>query len=422
MRLQRLLERLGPFWRPALLLFLAQRAGDAVNAFTGLWAIPRAIPSEALGALLPLTQFGAMVALPVGVVATVFTRSLCTYLVSGEQLRARSLLRDMLLFTLGLFVVGLAVAFALTPTLCRVLAIAPSAAAYFAMGSALFAALVPMATAALQATRRFGALALTPLLAAPARLAAMMLLLPLLGLSGYFLGQTLPLVIAVGIALLALWPLLRRGPGAAAVPMGLWLADGRALLRYGLWVALGAVAAGVQGTAVAFAVRRCLPAEASAAYYLLSRFAEIATYCGASFAFVLFPHAAAAQASGQSTRVLGRRLPLWMLGGGALLALGLRLVLPVLFGACALYAPYLPYVACVGELTLIAALNVATTMHVTHATARGNFRWLGYMLPTALGLAGVLAVVRPGSLEGLLHVLLGAAGVQFLCTRLDARR
>ena len=58
--LDRLHVRLGDFWWYSLMLFAALRFGDLINAFVGLWLVPKYVPSEELGAVLPLTQFATM--------------------------------------------------------------------------------------------------------------------------------------------------------------------------------------------------------------------------------------------------------------------------------------------------------------------------------------------------------------------------
>ncbi|MGN0886321.1 MAG: hypothetical protein ACI4RT_04905 [Candidatus Spyradenecus sp.] len=408
---------LSPYWRSTLIVFLAMRLGDAVNAVTGLWAIPRALGAERLGAVLPLLQFGAVLTLPMTVLCTVFTRSLCAYIVAGEQTKARGLLRDTLLLALLCLVLGLgALASGIVPPLCRCLNIPVSpATATLALISALLAALVPMTTAALQATKRFGAMALGSLLAAPLRLAAMLLCLPLLGLSGYFLGQSLPLLLTAAIALLALRPLLRRAPGSA-LPFGLWFADLRPLARYTLWVALGALVAALQGAAVTFAIRHRLTADASAAYYLLSRFAELATYCGTTLALVLFPYAVEARERHEPSAPLLRRTALLLFGGGVLLSAALFVALPPLFRLLPTYAPYAPFAPWGTYLALTTTLNALSTLHFSHAMARNDFRWLAIAAPAALVTAALFLLSPTLSLPGALHRLFAVALIQCIAT------
>lgn len=402
------------FWRSALLLFVAMRAGDALNAVTGLFLVPKLLAPEALGAVLPLMQFGAVLTLPAGILATVFTRFLCAYGVAGEGEKARGLLRDTLLLALGVLALGEGVALGVVPAVCRWLHLQTgAAAAHLAVASALLAALVPMTTAALQATKGFGALAAGAVAAAVGRLAVMAALLPLLGLAGYFVGQGAALVITAAVALVALRARLAHAAGQP-LPFGLWLADLRPMGRYALRVALGAAVAAVQGTAVTFAIRHRLCADDSAAYYLFSRFAEVATYCGTSLALVLFPYAVEADVLGGASAPLRGRTVGLLLALGTLLAAALAVLLPPLL-------PYLPFgeayaarAPLAGYLALIATLNAAIALYSAHETARGRFRWLWVTGSGALLLCGLLFGAPGLTLLGALHRLFAVALGQLL--------
>ena len=391
------------------MLFCAMRLADILNAVTGLWVIPRGLDEGALGAVLPLMSFGALLALPASVLSTVFARHLCAYAAAGDGERLRGLLRDALGAALALLLVALGVASALMPWLCATLRVPHTPAGYLAVGYGLLAAFVPLATAALQALGRFGTLSLAALAAAPARLAAMVLFLPLLGLSGYFLGQAVPLLVNVAAAAIALRPLL-FGKATRA-----WHFDLRPMARYALRVGLGAAVGALQGMAATFAIRHRLADDASAAYYLLSRFAEIATYCGGTLGAVLFPYAVAAHVRGEPSRGLRDGVFGAILLGGALLALALWLGLPWLFAYLPGYAPYVPYAPWAGYLTLAVTLNAASASHFAHANARDDFRYLRYVVPLSLLFAAAFLFLPCRTLAGMLHLLFAAAFAQFLC-------
>ncbi len=403
------------FWLNALMLFGAMRLADVLNAYTGLWVIPGALPGNALGAVLPLISFGAMLALPLTVLATVFTRHLCAYATAGDGERLRGLLRDALGAALALLVVALGVTAALMPYLCDLLRVPYSPVGYWAVGYGLVAAFVPLTTAALQALSRFGVLSLVALMAAPARLAVMVVCLPLMGLSGYFLGQLAPLLISVVAAVVVLWPLLRGRASAA------WRSDLRPMARYALGVTVGTLAAAVQGMAVTFMIRHRLTDDASAAYYLISRFAEIATYCGSTLGVVLFPYAVAARVRGEASARL-RNGVLWaMVGGGVALALLFWWVLPWGFTLLPSYAPYVASAPWAAYLTLSLTLQAVATAHFAHANARGDFRYLRYAAPLAGVGAALFWWVPCTTLAGMLHLLFALAVTQALFVLAEVR-
>jgi len=404
------------FWLNAALLFLAMRSADALNAVTGLWLVPRGLDEGALGAVLPLTAFGAALAVPAGVLSTVFSRTLCRAAVNGDFAVVRGLLRDALGASLLFLGLALGLSAAAMPWLCRILRTPHAPAGYLAVGSGLLAAFVPLVLSALQALGKFGALSAASLLAAPARFAAMALLLPLAGLSGYFLGQTAPLAVQLAVALAVLWPLLRGNASRA------WRAEAPEMARYGLRAGVGALAGAAQGMAAAFAIRHALPEADSAGYYVLSRFAEIATYCGGTLGAVLFPYAVAASERGEDSARLRNGVFFAMLGGGALLALLFLALLPPLFRLLPGCAPYAPAAPLGAYLTLAVTLNAACAAHFAHANARGDFRYLKYVVPLALGGSALYLSLPCRTLAGMLHLLFLTAAAQTLCVAADMAR
>ena len=56
---------MGDFWWYSLMLFCACRAADLLNAFVGLWLVPKYVNPSELGAVTPLTYFANALAIPV---------------------------------------------------------------------------------------------------------------------------------------------------------------------------------------------------------------------------------------------------------------------------------------------------------------------------------------------------------------------
>ena len=362
-------------------------------------------------------QFGAVLALPVSVLATIFTKHLCTALTEGDTDRVRGMLRDAMLAVLALLILSLGIAAALMPMLCRWLHIAPGLAGYLAVGYGLVAAVLPLLHAALQSLRAFGALGLAAALAAPARLCMMLILLPMLGLSGYFLGQMSPLAVHGAIAALVLLPRLRGGKAAAR-----WGELAKPMLRYALRIGIGLTAGALMGMSASFTIRHALPAESSAAYYLFTRFADIAAYCGATIASVLFPYAVEAGLRGAPAIQLRNRLLLAMTAGGCLLAAALWIGLPILFRQIPGYAPYAPTAHWAAYLTITVTLNTAVGLHCAEANARDDLRYLRYTLPAMLGAIAIFTLAPIHTLETVLHILFAAALVQAAGVLCDLRR
>jgi O-antigen/teichoic acid export membrane protein len=407
------------FWRSTLGVFIALRLADILNAITGLYIIPTKLAPDVLGAILPLMQVGAVFAMPISVFTLVFTRHLCAYAVAEDSIRVRGLLRDALVATALTLVVALAITSALTPWLCAILRVPYSAVGYLAVSYGLLAAFTPMAWSALQALKRFGAISTGALIAAPIRLIAMALLLPLWGLSGYFIGQSLPPIIMLAVALVTLAPLLKRSREA---PFMAWRNDLKPMARYAAYIAAGVLAAALQGAVITFVIRHNLSNDDSGAYYLISRFAEIATYSGTTLATVLFPYAVEARVRGLSSNTFRTGVMIFILFIGLLLA-------AILYWALPFAATYLPFLTTYANaevaaayLTLITTLNAASTLHFTHTAAHDRFTYLIFVLPLTLLLSGALLLLPLTSLMQMLHLLFATAVLQFVGCIIDTTR
>ena len=76
--------KLGDLWWYTMLLFVAQRFGDVINMFVGIWLVPKYVSPEDLGAVLPLSQFVSLIGLPLGIIAIPFMKYLNLYAEKGE--------------------------------------------------------------------------------------------------------------------------------------------------------------------------------------------------------------------------------------------------------------------------------------------------------------------------------------------------
>jgi hypothetical protein len=84
--LHRIHARCGDIWWYAALLFIALRFGDTINMFVGMWLVPKYVPQEELGAVLPLISFVGFIGLPLSIITTPFLKFI-PYLFSPQCLR-----------------------------------------------------------------------------------------------------------------------------------------------------------------------------------------------------------------------------------------------------------------------------------------------------------------------------------------------
>ena len=81
--LDRLHSKLGDLWWYSLMIFVACRSGDVIQAFIGLWLVPKYVGTEELGAVLPLQQLSNLFAVPLAVLATALAKNVNTYATRG---------------------------------------------------------------------------------------------------------------------------------------------------------------------------------------------------------------------------------------------------------------------------------------------------------------------------------------------------
>ncbi|HRU20018.1 MAG TPA: hypothetical protein P5125_06645 [Kiritimatiellia bacterium] len=418
--------RLGRLWWYTAILFLVLRACDLCNAFIGLWLVPRYVPQDELGAVLPLTQVGGVLGLPLAILLVPFTKFLNTYATRGEYGKVKRLLRDVFVLSLLLFVGTLCFARFILPLVFERMRVGAGSLGLLIVASGVLSVLSPLFINALQALQQFRMVAVINLIAAPIRLLAMWIAMPFRALSGYFVGQSAPSLFLIGASLFG----LRRHLGREVRSEPYWQKDWHSILRYTLPVAMMTVANAVQTAVESFVIRHRLSELDSAGYYVISRFAEIGAYVGLTFMFVLFPLAAERHERGKrSDRYL------WHAIGGTLVS-GLILTgLFALFGEWLLrlnpvWSDYAGYGHAMVVLTLVVVARTAASCFTSHEMACGRFGFVcGFSLIAGIecavlyGLTGVsffygilptswvdgLASLQAGRLEFILNVMLASA-------------
>jgi O-antigen/teichoic acid export membrane protein len=277
--------RLGDLWWYTLILFVTQRLGDVINAFVGLWLVPKYVPQEELGAVLPLTNIGSLLGLPLMILMIPFMKFLNKYMTHCEYGKVKKLLRDVFVFSGLLFLFISVVAHFLMPFVFERMRVENGRLSMLIIASGIISSLAPLFGTALQALKKFQVLSVTVFLSSIVRLVTMIIFLPIRGLSGYFVGQIAPNIFNMGVALLA----LHKHLGRKTKMVSYWREDWKLILGYTKWIALLYVTGTLQGTVESFVIRHRLPDMDSAGFYMISRFAEIATYVGMSVMIVMFP-------------------------------------------------------------------------------------------------------------------------------------
>ena len=223
---------------------------------------------------------------------------------------------------------------------------------------------------------------------APVRFLTMAVAMPFRAISGYFFGLTATSVFTISASVFA----LRRELSVPAEPY--WT---RPVFRRFALVSAGIAAycgcSAILTLAEQTALRQRIPEVESAAYYMVTRFSEIAGYVSCTLATVLFPFTASLAAESRPTRPLVVKSSLAMLAAGGALAgvfalVGRPLMSILPNGEC--YADYAWAIPWMIGVTTLASIQ---TFHVSTEVSAGRFGFLKWWGPLNLAFAAGLMLV-----------------------------
>ena len=389
---KKLHAKLGDFWWYSLMLFCACRAADVLNAVVGLWLVPKYVGPSELGAVMPLTSFAGFLALPVGIFAMTFAKEMTTLATRGEYGKMKSLMHGVFIGAGIFLILALVVSRLVLPAFLERIRIAEGSLGFLVVASAFISTVSPVYQNALQALKRFKAISIINIIGAPIRLVAMLIAMPFRALSGYFIGQAAPPAFTIAASVYA----LRRELAVPAVPY--W---SRSIFRHFLTLLLGMaayqMASGFLSLIEQTALRQRLPEIESAAYYMTTRFSDIASFVCGTLTMVLFPFTASLAAEGKPTRPLVVKSSLAMLATGGMLALIFALAGRPLLSILPDGDKYANYAWAIPWLIGILSMSAIQNFHTNTEASAGRFGFLKWWVPLNIVFAlGLLAITGYG--------------------------
>ena len=314
--LDRLHNKLGDFWWYSLMLFVACRSTDVLNMFVGLWLVPKYIGPQELGAVMPLTSFANMLALPVSVFATTFTKEVNTLASGGEFGKMKSLIRSVFVFAAAFLIIAICITKLTFPLFLERIRVAEGSLAVLIIAASFIGCVSPIYSGVLQALKRFNAFSLLCIISSPVRFLTMLATMPFRALSGYFVGQAASPAASMILSVF----FLRKELSVKAEPY--WARPViKRFMRIFLGVGISSAVGMLLGLVEQTILRQRLPALDSAAYYMVTRFSEIATLISGTLVLTLFPYTAETAERGESTRPFVIKAAIPMASFGILLAL-----------------------------------------------------------------------------------------------------
>ena len=320
------------------MLFVACRSGDMIQAFIGLWLVPKYVGASELGAVMPLQMLAGLFAAPLTVLATVFAKFVNVYATRGERGKVKCFIRDVLVATTTLFVLCIVLAYLVVPHFYERLHIASGLLTVLILAAGFTGNLANLFSSALQGLKLFKTITIQNLISAPVRLVTLLVAMPFRALSGYILGQTTPPATCSLLAAVSLHRNLRDVPCDTS-----WRRDMREIGRYLLPVAIYTCAMSAAAAICSTVYRQRLPEVESAAYYMLTRFTEMITYVGSAMIFVFAPLASEAHERGRESSAALRHTIVTTLFITAAASVALAIVGRPLLSLLPVWRPYADY-------------------------------------------------------------------------------
>ena len=405
--LHRFHARCGDLWWYAILLFLAQRFGDTINMFVGMWLVPKYVPQNELGAVLPLMSLVGFIGLPLTLITTPFLKFITVFVDRGEFGKAKSFVKDVFVGVVIFSGLSLLLASVVLPFMFERLRIENGSLGLLMVAVCLLGAVATLFGNMMQGFKMYSLSVWTFALSAPFRLLLMVVLMPFRPLSGYISWQTAGPVVAI----LGAWKVFCRHLGNSVSCEPYWKEHGSAIIRYTLPFVLWTVVTTVSSTIDSLVIRHRLPEFESAGYYIITRFSDIAAYLGMAFSAFIFPMVASNKArDSASLKVLSHSVI-----GTAVVGVVFGLVLLVsgryILGLSKLWQPYSDLSGLMALLAFNTTASAVGGCLMTYETAQGRFRFLWYAVPVTLLKAAFLYCITgytffngvlPGSLQTML--------------------
>ena len=406
--LDRLHARLGDFWWYSLMLFVALRAADCLNVFVGLWLVPKYVEPAELGAVMPLTNFANFLAIPIAVFASTFRNELTSLAINRKFGQMKTLMRGVFIATAVFLFLAIVICRFILPAYLERIRVAEGSLGILILVSSFVGTVSPIYSNALQSLRKFKTYSLIGLLGAPIRLLTMLIAMPLRAITGYFVGQTAPSAFSIVASVFG----LRKELSVPAEPY--WSREiitrfGRLFLIFGVSAAAGGISSLVESTVL----RQRLPEIDSAAYYMVTRFSDIASFLAAVLSVTIFPFTAELAAKGKNARPLILKASLVVFVTNAVLALffwifGERIIAFLPHGC-----EYASFWWAIPWIIAITSLSHFCSFYSTAEVSAFRFGYMKWMIPLTLAYPAAMLLVTG---YGYFSAYLPASWTNFLAT------
>lgn len=374
--LNKLHAKLGDFWWYSLILFIACRTADLLNAFVGLWLVPKYVPPTELGAVMPLMNFANFLAIPITAFANTFRNELSRLTVSKNFGQLKTLMRGVFIASAIFLFLSIIIANLTMPAFLERIRIVEGSLSLIIIAASFVSAIAPIYTCSLQALKKFKEQSIISIASAPLRLITMLITMPFRALSGYFIGQASVPAFTMVASVFA----LKKELSVKAEPYWNKHITQQFSKLFLIFLVTGIIG-GFNVITESTIIRQRLVDLDSAGYYMATRFSEIAGFLACTLAFTIFPFTAEKAAKGESFK------PLIIKAFCANACFCLLIALPFLFFGKRilfllpngeLYCSYWWVIPWLIGLSLISSI---ITLYTTSEISANRFGYLKWYLP-----------------------------------------
>lgn len=358
------------------MLFCACRAADLLNAFVGLWLVPKYVDPSELGAVMPLTNFANFLAIPVAAFANTFRNELTRLSIGKEFGKLKTLMRGVFIATAIFLFFAIVIARFVLPAFLERIRIVEGSLGIFIIAASFLAAVSPIYSNALQALKKFKEQSLISIIVAPVRLLTMLVAMPFRAITGFFVGQASTPIFGIAASVVA----LRKEFSVKAEPYWNKEVVCRFAKLFAIFLANGSVGAFlvlVESTIL----RQRLPDIESAAYYMATRFSEISAFLTATLTFTIFPFAAEKSANGENAYSLVLKSSIANAGFCLLLALPFPFFGKAMLSILPHGTQYANYWWAIPWLIGISYLVSIINLYITTEFSANRFGFMKWMIP-----------------------------------------
>ncbi|NLL84416.1 MAG: hypothetical protein GX230_09290 [Lentisphaerae bacterium] len=391
--IKQLRGKLGTLWWYTLLAFVVNRLGDVINVFIGLYLVPRLLPGEDLGALLPLMKIGAVFSIPLALLLLPVAKYLSYFVAKNELGKAKALLIDSLAVS-AVFAVGVTCwIFSKGDALLLRLHVSDARLLWPIAGFAVLVCISPIVNAAMRALQYFKTMLISGMVGPYVRLLGMILLLTPLGAFGYLLTQLATATSSVLVMLVVLLFVLHRLGRRES-----WWRHWREMAWYALPLLVFSLAGRLQEPVEALVIRQRLPLVDSEGYYYATMLGAIPGYFTGAMVPFLWPIISDRFERGLPTGKLLFHSMFFNFAIGLVFVLLFALCMPWFFTLPGPWHGSEAYAGFVWQAALIGIFKMTGTIFTAHETACRRFKFMYYVVPIMLLECAVLYILPGWSL------------------------